>query len=195
MINEASAADTSVEQLVALNIADCQFKDNIFTGDESALIYTKKILTRVFRSVFMNNGRYTENVFERERTNYNPKFVTSSLFSFRSYSFADFQTYGCIKLYGEESLGKNRTHEFVSNTFKFNFADQGVAYAFEALDNQEVYMAGNTYEFLFGGDEGGILSWENNREKATILMENEKAQFIYARNYGGGLRIKPIIKQ
>ena len=69
----------------------------------------------------------------------------------------------------------NKTHEFINNTFAYNFASQGVAYALIGMDEQEVYVAGNNYNQMYAEKEGSIIYWEGNQKSATLVMERENA--------------------
>ena len=61
------------------------------------------------------------------------------------------------------------------------------------MDEQEVYCAGNTYSQMYAEMDGSIMYWEENRKKATLLMERETASFLFANEYGA-IRIRPLAK-
>jgi hypothetical protein len=41
------------------------------------------------------------------------------------------------------------------------------------MDDQEIYMSGNTYSWMYAEQDGSIIFWEENKKKATLLMERE----------------------
>jgi hypothetical protein len=93
------------------------------------------VLTKVYRSNFLNNGRITQTLQEYGTEN-QYKYVDSIVFNFKSYTFMDSQEHGCLTLYG--SVGNfpaHVTHEILNNTFKYNFAQEGTAYRFIGMEN------------------------------------------------------------
>jgi hypothetical protein len=123
-IENVATAEPIVPQLVSLNVSDCEFRENIFTGSESSQIFAYRVHTQVYRSQFINNGRITSDVISRDKpssTNTTGSiYGASSVFTFKSYTFKDLQQYGCIMLEGDTAIA--RPHEFVNNTFSYNFA-------------------------------------------------------------------------
>jgi hypothetical protein len=87
-MSNLATSDPSNDQILSLTIEDCDFRDNIFTGPESSLINAHKILTKVQRSTFINNGRISEYIIEKKRSEAKTyTYNTSVEFDFKSYEF------------------------------------------------------------------------------------------------------------
>lgn len=90
---------------------------------------------------------------------------------------------GMFHLAGMEYFPSGYHHQFINNTFSFNFAYQGSVYNLN-VDNQFALFKGNKYSYNYADYMGPVIYSRNQDGRSTFIFTDEYAEYNFAETFG-----------